>query len=530
VPEQQGLRRYLETLRERAWIIAACVILALGAAITYVIVADPVYEAQADILITPVPTENETLVSLGLLRESNDPSREVDTATQLVTTHAVAEQVSSELGGEQTPQDLLDDVKAEPVAQSNIVAVTAQGPSPEEAAQLANTFARTAIDDRTNELHARIQDVLPGLRSQLDALPAGELSAQTLSGEITQLETLAAGPDPTMSLQSPATEPNSPVSPKVVLSIAVAAVVGLIVGIGLAFALRVIDPRLRREEQLGEIFRLPVLARIPREAARSAGPLPRDRLSAPGIEAYRTLRTTLTAGRGRQGSRSILITGPSAGGGKTTSALNLAISMTAAGSRVILIEGDVRRPSIGGALGLDAEKGLVSVLLGEASVSEALTTTEEYGPKLQFLLAEATGPAIAELVSLPVASSVIDEAGKIADYVIVDSPPLTQVIDALPLAAHVDDVLIVVRLGHSRLNHIKELGELLAGTGVTPAGVAIIGVPRRDRGYYGSYFNDYQRPSAPGDGDASRRETGGKTSNDDRRRTGAGARGKERAR
>ena len=70
----------------------------------------------------------------------------------------------------------------------------------------------------------------------------------------------------------------------------------------------------------------------------------------------------------------------------------------------------------------------------------------------------------------------VDEALKIADYVIVDSPPLTQVIDALPIAAHVDDVLIVVRLGHSRLNHIKELGELLAGTGVTPAGVAIIGV------------------------------------------------------
>jgi capsular exopolysaccharide synthesis family protein len=530
VPEQQGLRRYLETLRERAWIIAACVILALGAAITYVIVADPVYEAQADILITPVPTENETLVSLGLLRESNDPSREVDTATQLVTTHAVAERVSNDLGGDQSPEDLLNDVKAEPVAQSNIVALTAEAGSPAEAAQLANAFANAAIDERTDELHNRIDEVLPGLRSQLNTLPSGELTAQTLSGEITQLETLAASPDPTMSLESPATEPDSPVSPKVVLSIAVAALGGLVVGISLAFALRVIDPRLRREEQLGEIFRLPVLARIPRESSRSAGPLPRDRLSAPGIEAYRTLRTTLTAGRGPQRSRSILITGPSAGGGKTTSALNLAISMTAAGSRVILIESDVRRPSIAGALGLDVEKGLVSVLLGEASVHDALTTTEEYGPKLQFLLAEATGPAIAELVSLPVASSVVDEALKIADYVIVDSPPLTQVIDALPIAAHVDDVLIVVRLGHSRLNHIKELGELLAGTGVTPAGVAIIGVPRRDRGYYGSYFNDYQRPSAPGDGAATRSDEDSKRSAGQERRAGAAARGSERAR
>ena len=69
----------------------------------------------------------------------------------------------------------------------------------------------------------------------------------------------------------------------------------------------------------------------------------------------------------------------------------------------------------------------------------------EYGPNLQLLLAEETGPAIAELVSLPVAKGVIDEAEQQADYVIVDSPPLTQVIDALPLASHVDDVLLVVR-------------------------------------------------------------------------------------
>ena len=144
---------------------------------------------------------------------------------------------------------------------------------------------------------------------------------------------------------------------------------------------------------------------------------------------------------------------------------------------MILIEADVRRPSIAGALEIDVDRGLVSVLLGENTVAGAVGWTEKYGPNLQLLLAEETGPAIAELVSLPVANSVIDEALSQADYVIVDSPPLTQVIDALPLAAHVDEVLIVVRLGQSDLRQIKELGELLAGVGVTPAGVAIVGVP-----------------------------------------------------
>jgi capsular exopolysaccharide synthesis family protein len=496
VPEQQGLKRYVETLQERIWIIAGCVLVAVAIAVGYLLTTDKVYEAQADLLITPVPTENATLVSLGLLRESNDPSREVDTASQLVTTHAVAQRVSDQLGGNRSPEDLLDDVEAQPVAQSNIVAVTADGGSPTEAKDLANAFAEQAIAQRTDELHKRIDAVLPRLRSQVEALPSSDLTAQSLADEIAQLESLRGGDDPTMTLETPATEPSGPSSPKVVLTIVGAALLGLVLGAGAAFALRVLDPRLRREEQLGQIFRLPVLARIPREPDRGEGPLTREQVTAPTIEAYRTLRTTLTAGHG-SGARSILITGPSAGGGKTTTAMHLATSLTAAGHRVILIEGDVRRPSIGAALGIDVDRGLVSVLLGQHSVGEALGWTEEYGPNLQLLLAEETGPAIAELVSLPVAKGVIDEASQQADYVIVDSPPLTQVIDALPLASHVDDVLLVVRLGQSHLRQIKELGELLAGVGVTPAGVAIVGMPRRARHYYSSYFEEPKQGSKP---------------------------------
>ena len=508
VPEQQGLKRYVETLQERIWIIAGCVLVAVAIAVGYLLTTDKVYEAQADLLITPVPTENATLVSLGLLRESNDPAREVDTASQLVTTHAVAERVSDQLGGNRSPDDLLDDVEAQPVAQSNIVAVTAEGGSPTEAKELANAFAEQAIAQRTDELHKRIDAVLPRLQSQVEALPASDLTAQSLADEVAQLESLRAGDDPTMTLETPATEPNGPTSPKVVLTLVGAALLGLVLGAGAAFALRVLDPRLRREEQLGQIFRLPVLARIPREPDRGEGPLTREKVTAPTIEAYRTLRTTLTAGHGT-GSRSILITGPSAGGGKTTTALHLAASLTAAGHRVILIEGDVRRPSIGAALGIDVDRGLVSVLLGQNSVGEALGWTEEYGPNLQLLLAEESGSAIAELVSLPVAKGVIDEAEQQADYVIVDSPPLTQVIDALPLASHVDDVLLVVRLGQSHLRQIKELGELLAGVGVTPAGVAIVGMPRRARHYYSSYFDEPKRGGSAPSGESDRKAARG---------------------
>ena len=220
MPEQQGLKRYLETLRERIWIVVACVVLALAAAIVYVVTADRVYEAQANLLITPVPAENATFVTLGLLRESNDPSREVETATQLVNTHAVAERVSTKLGGDRSPDELLGNVEATPVAQSNIVAVIAKSGSAAGAAELANAFAEQAIAQTTDELHARIDGVLPELRDQVASLPADEPTAQELSAELVQLEILRAGVDPTMTLVTPATEPSHPSSPKVVLTIA----------------------------------------------------------------------------------------------------------------------------------------------------------------------------------------------------------------------------------------------------------------------------------------------------------------------
>lgn len=492
VPEEQGLSRYVETVRERLRVVIACFIIGLLVPIAYVIIADPVYEAQANLLITPVPTDNETLISLGVLRETNDPQREVDTATQLVTTTQVAEAAAQDLPGDPDPDELLGQVEANPVGQSNIIAITASGGSPEEARDIANAFANAAVDERTDELHTRIEDVLPSLRTRLDSLDPESAAAQGLATEIAQLETLVVGADPTMSLETPAVAPESPSSPKVMLSIIAGAVLGLLLGVLVAFGLRLLDPRLRREEQLGQIFRLPVLARVPKEARVGAKPLPRERLSAAAIEAYRTLRATLVASRPVTGSRSILVTGPSAGGGKTTTAINLSSALAAAGFSVILIEADVRRPSIGRALDLEPQSGLISVLLEQSSLEDALVSSEHYGSNLGMLLADVSGPSIAELISLPVMRTVIDKAGELADYVIVDSPPLTEVIDALPLAGHVDQVLLVVRLGQSMLRQIKELGELLAGAGVTPAGVAVVGVSRRRRYYY-YYANDKYR-------------------------------------
>jgi non-specific protein-tyrosine kinase len=355
----------------------------------------------------------------------------------------------------------------EPIAQSTLVAVRATRGSAAEAANLANAYAKAAVDQRTADLHRAINEQLPQLRARLP------LNRDTLNARVTSLASLAAAPDPTIRVAAPAGVPGSAASPKPKLALAAGLLGGLILGLGAAFASQALDPRLRREEQIRELFRLPLLARVPKLEGDREGDTGAP-VSSAAIEAYRTLRATLTA-RSEGQLRSVLVTSSQAGEGKTTTAINFARVLAQGGSRVILIEGDLRRPSIVENLSVRPLAGIAAVLIGSVRLEDALFTTEEYGDNLSFLLAEHSAQALSDRLSLPAARQLIYEAEGLADYVIIDSPPLTEVVDALPLAQHVDAVIIVARAGTSRLNRLRELGEMLAQAGVTPAGIVMTG-------------------------------------------------------
>jgi Mrp family chromosome partitioning ATPase len=154
---------------------------------------------------------------------------------------------------------------------------------------------------------------------------------------------------------------------------------------------------------------------------------------------------------------------------------------------VILIEADLRRPAIGAALGVTTKTGTGSVLLGMTDLEDALVETNAYGRYLRLLLADSSGGAsgfMADQLFLPAAGHLVEDAKALADYVIVDSPPLAEVIDALPLAQQVDEVLVVVRLGRTQLTKLQNLGELLARSDIDPVGFAVVGVPDTGDGYY----------------------------------------------
>lgn len=496
-PDHRGLERALQAIRERIWFAIAVFALCVGAAVIYVSAADPVYEAEANILVIPIPGEDAILRSLGLISETSDPSLDVETAAQLIDTPEIATRAAELLGTDQTQEQILEAVLVQPVPESNIVAVTASAGTPDEASDLANAFANATVEERTAELDRRITGVLPRLEAQIQTLPDGDARTE-LAAEVARLRTLQTGEDPTVRFEIPATAPETPVSPRKVLTVVLATIAGLVLGIGGALAFRAFDPRLRREEQLRQLYRIPILARIPREPWVGPNPLGPQRLSPPVREAYRTLRATLASTGGAQEPRqSILVTSSSASEGKTTTAVNLAVSLSLSGHSVILIDADLRRPAVGKALRVKSNGGLIDVLTNDHRLENALVPVSAYGEGLRVLLADEAESGMIELFSTPAAAQLVDESQKLADYVIVDSAPLSEVIDALPIAQRVDKVLIVARLGKSRLSRIKELGELLAGSGIRPAGFALLGVSRGGRGYYYAAPREADRTPVP---------------------------------
>jgi polysaccharide biosynthesis transport protein len=442
-------------------------------AIAYVAIAPKTYQGESELLITPVASD--TLPSLPLIRQSADPTRDVETAARLVTTTNVANRVRDQLHIKESAEDLLKKVSAEPVAQSNIVAIRAEEHSKTEARNLASAFADATVAEQTDKLHSEISSQITGLQAQG--------ATGTLGDRLAELQSLSQGPNPTIRVEAPSELPQSPVKPRPALALTGGLLAGLMAGIAGAFGAQILDPRLRREEQLRRRYRLPILARVPKEKSRRDQPLGPRNLSAVAAEAYRTLRSTLDRSDAGGRSRAILVTGPAPMQGKTTTALNLASSLALAGRRVILIEADLRRPSLRRAIGVEErDVGVVSVLIENTELKDALVPSPTYGPNLQFLLADFSGGWVAELFSTPAAQRLIDDARALADFVVIDSPPLTQVVDALPLARKCDDVLIVTRLGKTRLDQLSRLAELLADNEVVPTGFTVTGttLPGRD--------------------------------------------------
>lgn len=484
--DDQTLARYWAVLRERVWVIVACTVVVFLASVVYVEAAPRTYQAQAEMEVQAAGSGDAVLAALPVLHQTGDPTEDVLTGASLVTTQPVAEAVVGSLHLKISPAAALDDVQATPIGQTGLVAVQATTASPALSKALANEFVTQTIALSTAKMHAAILQALPTVRAQLAAVPTAQrYGPGSLGAQLDELQQLLLQNDPTLASAAPATLPTAPSSPKVKLSLLAGLLAGLLVGVGAAFLFHALDPRLRREEQLRDRFSSPILARIPRQPhRRGTRPLLPTELSRAVQEGYLTLRTMLTVRTRSAESRAVLITGSGPAEGKSTTAMGLAAALADRGARVILIEADLRKPTFASSFKLSEFIGVDSVLNGEAELSDALVPVPIHDASVLVLAAH---PATDRAPYLPfeTVDKLIDDAKAIADFVVIDSAPLAAVIDALPFAQAVDEVLIVARLGHTRLNKLEEVDELLREHGVRRTGIVLIGEsPARGQQYY----------------------------------------------
>jgi capsular exopolysaccharide synthesis family protein len=484
--------RYLEALRQHWLLIVVVVVVGVASAGVYSALVPKRYKANADILVTPVSPSDASLLGFNLLRDSGDPSRSVLTAARLIETPQVADAVRARLRLAMSRRALLDAVAVKPVGQANIVSIVAKASTAEQAARIANAFAAEVIRERAALFQDQLRQRLVQLRRRLGEIadqPGDAREAAAIREQLATLSPLVGEADPTLHVAGRAVPPYTAFSPRPVLSITIALFASLLLGLGAALGLEVLNPRVTREDELLFSHRLPVLARVPRMPRKQvydylAG---RGELSGEAWDAYRTLRANLaTAGPAGDFPRTILIASAIRGEGKTMTTVNLAITLATAGATVIAVDGDLRRPMLGTVFGIASRgNGFADVFMKEAPLEHALVPSSR--PGIRLVLSSPDDPHLVDLLDLRRIRHGLERLTRTADVVVIDSPALTEVGDALTLAEAVEAVLIVTRLGHTRRDELSELRRMLAYRNVAPTGFIVTNRgPRRVGDYYGA--------------------------------------------
>lgn len=445
---------YLRVLRKRWKWLAASMVLGVLAGLALTMTATPLYKATAEIFVAP----NEVNSTGELASGSSFAQNRVKSYVQLIDSELVLGPIADRFNT--TPGALAGKVTATVPTDTVLIDISVTDPSPGYAAEVATAIATS----------------FPKIATGIEPARADGSAAVAVT------------------VVQEAAVPGVPISPRAMINLGLGLLAGTVVGFLLMAVRELADTRLKSERDVVAVTVSPVLGRIPFDSQAKSRPLvvkadPNGSLA----EAYRQLRTNLqfavTAGRGR----TVLITSSVPGEGKSSTAINLAMSLAADGSRVCLVDGDLRRPGVGRYTDLEGGVGLTTVLIGAVDVDSAL---QPWGPNLQVLMSGELPPNPSELLGSPAMGELLDELSSRFDIVVIDGAPLLPVTDSAVISRRVASVVMVVGMGQLKRRELQRSLSDLETIDAPVVGVVLSKVPTKGPNGSGLKTYGYQAAGA----------------------------------
>lgn len=457
-----GLAEYLGVLRKYWMTIAVTTVVALILALVVTMLTTPRYLASSQVFVSVRGGEDSVS---SLVAGRNFSAEQVTSYTELVTSPRVLDPVIEELGLANTAQSLGELVTADRPKGTVLINISVEHTSPSIAANAANGIA------------ASLAKVVPDLET--------EEGSETSPVEISTIRQ--------------ATPPEAPISPRPPLNFALGFLVGIVLGIGIAVVRDLLDTRVRVAADVEAITGKSVIGSIPFEEQTSAQPLivsesPRS----PRAEAFRRLRTNLQFLEVGSSSRCFVVVSALPGEGKSTTSINLAITLADAGSRVVVVDGDLRRPSVSRYLGLEGAVGLTTVLIGKVELADAV---QSWGNEnLHVLPSGQIPPNPSELLGSAQMVRTIERLTQEYDVVLIDSAPLLPVTDGAILAKMTGGAILVVGAGVAHKAHVTEAAGALRTVDADLVGTVLnrSEVSERSAYRYQYYAGAETPPDGPG--------------------------------
>lgn len=505
------LKEYLFPLRRWWWLVIIVTVISTLSSSLATFLQEPLYETKVSLMIgQAIEDPNPNNTSLYLTQQL------AQSYAEIARRKPVSQATMDTLGLSWLPE-----YQVSIVPNTQLLEITVIDTNPERAQAVANTLAQELIEQSPVANQEEEQQRQAFVSSQLDSLErqmaeteaairqrqeesstllsarqiaeaqsdiaALQTTLNTLQGNYAALlATTSEGAINTLRIIEPADLPVRPVNANLVSTTLLGTAIGFTLAFGAAYLLDSMDKTLKTAEEITKITGLPIIAYIGQAVQKDdESPILTRQLRSPIAEAFRSLRTNIDFAAVDRPLHTLLVTGASAGCGKTTVAVDLAIVFDQGGRKTLLLDGDLRRPMLHYFLNLNNQVGLSDVFLDQASLTEVAQPSGE--KKSLAVVASGKLPANpAELLSSRKMDQILVEARDEADMVIIDSPPLL-VADSAILAAKVDGVILVVRSGQTTGEAIKAAVEQLQRANAYIVGIVFNGIPRQQATYYGGY-------------------------------------------